>query len=46
MLGDDKLSIEEIAEKVGYNDYFYFTKVFKKNTGISPSKYRKNLLMQ
>ena len=46
LLGDDKLSIEEIAEKVGYNDYFYFTKVFKKNTGISPSKYRKNLLMQ
>ena len=24
--------------RTGYNDYFYFTKVFKKNTGISPSK--------
>lgn len=30
LLLDDKLSIEEIAEKVGYNDYFYFLKAFKK----------------
>ena len=34
LLLDDKLSIEEVAEKVGYNDYFYFLKSFKKNTGI------------
>ena len=44
LLADDSLSIEQIADQTGYNDYFYFTKVFKKNTGISPSKYRKNLL--
>lgn len=44
LLVDETLSIEAVAEMVGYNDYFYFTKVFKKNTGISPSKYRKNLL--
>lgn len=44
LLADESLSIEEIAEQVGYSDYFYFTKVFKKNCGISPSKYRKNLL--
>jgi len=44
LLLDDKLSIEEIAEKVGYNDYFYFLKSFKKNTGISPSKYRKSMI--
>ena len=46
LLRDESLSVEAIAEQVGYNDYFYFTKVFKKNTGISPSKYRKNLLEQ
>ena len=44
LLADEKLSIEEIAEQVGYSDYFYFTKVFKKVAGISPSKYRKNVL--
>lgn len=41
LLRDDSISIQEIAEIVGYNDYFYFTKVFKKVEGISPSKYRK-----
>ena len=43
LLKDEQLSIESIAEAVGYHDYFYFTKVFKKSHGISPSKYRKNL---
>lgn len=36
-------SIAQIAERVGYNDYFYFVKVFKKATGISPSVYRKEI---
>lgn len=36
-------SIEDIAEKVGYPDYFYFLKVYKKATGISPTAYRKQL---
>ncbi len=43
LLEDETMSIQEIAEIVGYNDYFYFTKVFKKVQGISPSKYRKSL---
>lgn len=43
LLRDDSLSIQEIAEIVGYNDYFYFTKVFKRVEGISPSKYRKSI---
>lgn len=36
-------SIEEIAHRVGYHDYFYFTRVYKKATGMSPSEYRKKL---
>ncbi|OHD62139.1 MAG: hypothetical protein A2096_13190 [Spirochaetes bacterium GWF1_41_5] len=32
--------IREIAEQCGYNDEFAFSKAFKKNTGLSPSKYR------
>lgn len=43
LLADESLSVDAIAELTGYHDYFYFIKVFKKNTGISPSKYRKNL---
>ena len=31
----------EISEQVGYTDYRYFTQVFKKNTGMSPTDYRK-----
>lgn len=34
------LPISEISEKSGYNDYFYFTRVFKKATGITPTGYR------
>ena len=36
-------SIEQIAGKVGYPDYFYFTKVYKKVTGLSPAAFRKQL---
>ncbi len=43
LLADERLSVEQIASLVGYNDYYYFTKVFKRTTGISPSKYRKIL---
>ena len=43
LLADEKLSVKEIAEQVGYGDYFYFIKVFKKICGVSPSKYRKDL---
>ena len=37
-------SIAEIAEKVGYQDHFYFSRVFKKHVGMSPSKYRKYMV--
>lgn len=33
--------ISAVAEAVGYNDYNYFTKVFKAETGFTPSAYRK-----
>lgn len=31
----------EISDKVGFNDYKYFSTVFRKYTGLSPSQYRK-----
>ena len=33
-------SILEIALKVGFEDQSYYSKVFKKNTGITPYKYK------
>lgn len=36
----NEIKISEIYEKVGYNDYYYFSKIFKKYTGTSPLKYR------
>lgn len=35
----------EIAYKIGFNDEKYFSKVFKKIKGISPSEYKKGLYM-
>lgn len=43
LLVDDRLSVEQIAQMVGYRDYFYFIRVFKKVTGVTPSVYRRNL---
>ncbi|ASA23449.1 response regulator transcription factor [Paenibacillus donghaensis] len=34
------IPINEVAEHVGYKDYFYFSRLFKKTIGISPSRYR------
>lgn len=35
------LSIENIAEEVGYFNYTYFMKVFKRTQGVSPGEYRR-----
>lgn len=40
LLRDTLLPIYEIVEKVGFNDAANFWRMFKKHTGLSPSKYR------
>lgn len=40
LLMDTDLTISEISEIVGFNDPFYFSKVFKKNTGVNPKAFR------
>ncbi len=39
-LKDINIKLYEVGEKVGYTDPTYFSKVFKKNVGISPKEYR------
>ena len=39
LLRSGNLSIAEIATSVGFFDQFYFSRVFKKNKGVPPSKY-------
>ena len=34
-------SIKEISSAVGYDDPYYFSRIFKTTTGMSPSEYRK-----
>ena len=38
-----KKSIKEIGMELGYEDEFYFSRFFKKNTSISPSMFRKTV---
>ena len=40
MLAETELQVAEIGNRVGYDDANYFVKVFKKATGVSPTKYR------
>lgn len=43
LLEDDQISVAELASRCGFTDAFYFSKIFKKITGISPSKYQKGV---
>jgi len=40
MLIDKQLAVNEVAYAVGYEDYSYFSRVFKKQTGLSPTEFR------
>jgi len=41
MLLNTNLSVKQIANNLYFADEYYFSNVFKKKTGVSPSKYRK-----
>jgi len=40
LLLDDSIDLVDVSNLVGYEDQSYFSKVFKKMTGVSPGKYR------
>lgn len=45
LLKNPMLSIGDVARSVGYDDPLAFSKIFKKTKGLSPSDYRKDLLL-
>ena len=38
------VSIKDVATLLGFSDQYYFSKVFKKHTGISPSAFKDNFI--
>ncbi|TDL31088.1 response regulator [Jeotgalibacillus sp. S-D1] len=42
LLAHTELPIHIISDKVGYGNYSYFTKIFKKETNYTPVEFRKN----
>jgi AraC family transcriptional activator of pobA len=43
LLINPKKSINQVADELGFENYSYFTKLFKKQTGITPSEFRSSL---
>lgn len=40
LLQQTDIPVREIAVRVGYTDANYFTKVFKRHLGVTPTEYR------
>ena len=43
-LKQGSLKVYEIADRVGFNDEKYFSKVFKKTMGMSPREYKQSIV--
>ena len=43
LLSDKSMNIGDVSRSVGYEDPLTFSKLFKKNVGVSPNAYRKSL---
>ncbi|WP_139903260.1 response regulator [Clostridium thermarum] len=41
LLSNPKYKVYEVCDKVGYNDIKYFSQIFKRSTGMTPSEYSK-----
>lgn len=41
MLLDTEQTVEDISYAVGYSDIKYFSRLFKKLTGLTPTEFRK-----
>lgn len=43
LLTDASKTINQVADNLGFENYSYFTRLFKKQTGMTPSEFRKTL---
>ena len=43
LMKNGEMNISEIAYRVGFSDPLYFSKYFKKEVGVSPLQYRRDL---
>jgi AraC family transcriptional activator of pobA len=43
LLTNASKTINQVAENLGFENYSYFTRLFKKQTGLTPSEFRKSL---
>jgi two-component system, response regulator YesN len=43
LLHNPELSIRQVGESVGYHDQGYFSRIFKKQIGVSPLEYREKI---
>ena len=41
LLSEGSFALGAVAEAVGFDDYNYFSRVFKKRTGYTPTEYKK-----
>lgn len=46
LIADPRISLKDVSTACGYSDSNYFTRVFKRLTGQTPSEYRLSLLQQ
>jgi AraC-like DNA-binding protein len=46
LLGNPAMPVADVAVAVGFNDPSYFTRVFRKQEGVSPSEYRAHAILE
>lgn len=46
LLMDTDIPVRDIAESIGYSDIYYFSRLFKKQTGETPAQYKMHSLRQ
>ena len=44
LLSGTSYSMKEICQMVGYTDPNYFSRIFKKNVGVTPTEYKENMV--